>query len=619
MSGLFRWIENRTGIGAAIGTCYNLRLPGGPGCRYVLPGLIGFTFLLDLLSGLFVWLFYSPGSVSSWESVYWLQEHIWGGWLVRGIHFYAANALVVLLLLYVAQLVFFGQYRAPREFVFWATLGMLGAALGLMLTGDLLRWDQEGFFSTTVRVSFLTLLDNVKPGLGGSLFKLVVGDSEFGNLTATRFLVLHVGVCTGGFLVLWLLHGWFLRRPAAAAEPECSGPYWPGQALRDTFAWLVLAAALGALIAWPAADPANAERAPGSYLGAHLGAPPDKSEGYAAARPEWAFLALYEFANMFQGEQKLIPIFIVPSILVALFCLMPFIGYFRIGHVFNVVLLAALFAAAGWLSWKCLEHDWQNADHQKALAAGHDAAVRVKQLATVQGIPVTGAVTLLREDPKTQGPKLFKQHCASCHHWSGGTDKDIRCEEIKDGKAIDKSSAPNLFHFADRAWIAGLMDPKRIGGPDYFGNTKNFRKGEMVSFVKDTFADLNDEEKKQMATAVWALSAEAGLKSQREADAKDAAQIKAGRALLVDDYGCTDCHKFHDKGKLGGAPDLTGYGSRQWLIGIISNPAHKRFYGERNERMPAYAEFPDEPTKNLLSPKAIEILTDWLRGEWFGD
>ncbi len=79
---------------------------------------------------------------------------------------------------------------------------------------------------------------------------------------------------------------------------------------------------------------------------------------------------------------------------------------------------------------------------------------------------------------------------------------------------------------------------------------------------------------------------------------------------------CTECHTFHGKGTASG-PDLTGYGSRDWLIGIIANPAHKRFYGKENDRMPAYAESATDAKKNLLSRQELELLVDWLRGEWY--
>ena len=84
---------------------------------------------------------------------------------------------------------------------------------------------------------------------------------------------------------------------------------------------------------------------------------------------------------------------------------------------------------------------------------------------------------------------------------------------------------------------------------------------------------------------------------------------------MVDDFGCTDCHKFHKKGSLGDAPELTGYGSPQWMAGIIGDPAQRRFYGKLNDRMPAYAPSADA-AQNTLNPEQIKMLTDWLRGDW---
>jgi len=236
----------------------------------------------------------------------------------------------------------------------------------------------------------------------------------------------------------------------------------------------------------------------------------------------------------------------------------------------------------------------------------------VKVLArSPEGIPVSGAMALLRNDAKTQGPRLFKQHCASCHDYANPDDAEdpanIRAET---------SSAPNLFAFASRQWIAGLLDPKQIKGPQYFGNTK-FRSGDMAGFVKETIGSLDTELKKDRELAVMAVSAEARLKAQSQQDADDAEEIKQGKKLLLDDFGCTSCHRLHDKGQLGDGPDLTGYGSEEWLVGIIGNPAHKRFYGEENDRMPAYAEFPHEPAKNILSARDIRLLAQWLRGEWY--
>ena len=68
---------------------------------------------------------------------------------------------------------------------------------------------------------------------------------------------------------------------------------------------------------------------------------------------------------------------------------------------------------------------------------------------------------------------------------------------------------------------------------------------------------------------------------------------------------------------MGTAPDLAGWGSREWLIGMISNPAHERFYGDKNERMPIFAPHSEDSPENQLSPQNIGILADWLRGDWY--
>ncbi len=93
--------------------------------------------------------------------------------------------------------------------------------------------------------------------------------------------------------------------------------------------------------------------------------------------------------------------------------------------------------------------------------------------------------------------------------------------------------------------------------------------------------------------------------------------IAEGRSCWSTDFGCTECHKFHDKGKLGDAPELTGYGSPEWIAGIIRNPADMQYYGKLNDRMPAYAASTTDPAQNTLDVRQIELLVRWLRGEWY--
>jgi mono/diheme cytochrome c family protein len=82
------------------------------------------------------------------------------------------------------------------------------------------------------------------------------------------------------------------------------------------------------------------------------------------------------------------------------------------------------------------------------------------------------------------------------------------------------------------------------------------------------------------------------------------------------EFNCTKCHDWRGKRARRGTsnrshgPELTGYGSRQWLIDFVRNPAHPRFYGPHNDRMPAYGQ------QKILTDAEIALVVDWLRGDW---
>jgi ubiquinol-cytochrome c reductase cytochrome b subunit len=608
MKALLAWIDDRTGLWTTWCQWKDRSLPRSASVRGIWSSTILFAFVVQVITGLALWMYYSPSAQSAWESVYYLQYQVAGGWLLRAVHHFAAQVMVAMIGLYLLWMIFTGGYRAPREFVFWVALlmGMIG--LGLLLTGDLLSWDQNGFWATQVRTKFLTLL----PVIGDPLFKLAAGGPAFGHHTLTRFFALHAGVFSGLLLVLMCIHQWLLYRAEKAelATAKETILFWPCQAVRNTAGWIVMLLVVGLLIGQHSLSaPKHASESAAEAYGIGLGAPADPADAYAAARPEWAFLGLYQLTHSFPGDAipglgvswKAVPIFVLPTILVVFFFAIPVVGRKGVGHGFNVVVTAGLLVWILWLSYLSIEHDLANAEHQTALADGRAAAVRARELAQAPaGIPVTGALTLLRDDAKTQGPKLFKQHCASCHSFTDAEGKGI---------AAEKPTAPNLHDFASVAWLTGFLDREQIAGPNYFGNTA-FKDGKMVGFVKGGLKELLDDEelKKSYPQMIEALAAQSKPDAQAPSDET---------SLLFEDFTCTDCHKFHDKGAAGNAPDLTGYGSRDWLIGIVSDPTHKRFYGANNDRMPAYAKDAAKPEDNVLTKQQVEMIADWLRGQWY--
>lgn len=580
---LLDWLDDRTGLPSSLTAWLQRPLVGGPHWRDVWPTAIAFTFITQAITGLVLWMHYSPGSQTAWESVYYLQYEVQGGWWLRAIHHYSAQMLLVLVGPYLIQMILLGRYRAPREFLFWTVLAMGLVALGSNLTGDLLSGGENGFWSTRVRTGFLNLV----PAIGGDLFKLAVGGPDFGHLTFTRFLALHVGAMAVAMAGLIALHAWLARRHGMAEREAYlpSAPYWPSQAVRDMIACAVVLV----LVLWMAR----------SY-GLELGAPANPAEDPGTARPEWSFRGLYQFRELFPASIEIVPIFVCSGLTVLAFFAMPLLAKRTWGHVFNASFMVVVFGGLAVLSWQSYSADVRNTDYQEKLVLSQQRAERVVELAgSPQKIPTTGALTLLREDPKTQGPVLFVM-CADCH-----------AVTTAQGDHPPKAgTAPDLHGFASREWIRGLLDPKQINGPKYFGNTK-FRGKQMATFVKETLSELDTAEIDCIAAA---LSAEAALPQQRQADAADRDKIAKGLKLIRGD--CTGCHIFHGAGTSAG-PELTGYGSKGWVRDIIADPSHQRFYKKNNDRMPSYAGTAADPGSRILGDLEIGLVADWIRGDWY--
>ncbi len=264
--------------------------------------------------------------------------------------------------------------------------------------------------------------------------------------------------------------------------------------------------------------------------------------------------------------------------------------------------------------------DREDQNFQQHLVEAAELAERAKFLASANGVPSEGPAALLRRDPLTQGPLLFKRHCANCHPYLDG-----------EGNGIEATTpaAPNLHGFPNREWIAGLFDPDRIASPDYYGHTafvKEGTSGGMIDYVRDELYAVDDEalakRKDEVRKIVLALAAEANLPAHAAEDKKNAAAIAEGRELISGETlgdettGCASCHQFGEAGSRGSAPDLTGYGSREWLDAFISNPSHERFYGDNNDGMPAFV--PAEPgsPQNMMSHDDLLLIVDWLRQDW---
>ncbi len=99
MKSLFSWFNDRTGLGDWCGRLAGSPVPGGACWCKVWPCVIAFLFCVQAITGFFLWAYYSPSAQTAWESVYYVQNEVAGGWLLRAIHHYSAHVLLAVLLL----------------------------------------------------------------------------------------------------------------------------------------------------------------------------------------------------------------------------------------------------------------------------------------------------------------------------------------------------------------------------------------------------------------------------------------------------------------------------------------------------------------------------------------
>lgn len=608
------WFDDRTGYRAVRAALWNRRVPGGPRWSHATgPCTLG-LFAVVVSTGLLLMTGYSPASDHGWSSVFLIQSTPSGAFL-RGLHYFGSHALIILFAIHLAREILAATFRAPRELAWLSGLLLLPLLVAEAVTGNPLPASNKAVGQIEVESRIIGDM----PGVGPVVRMLLVGGEEVGNLTMTRLYALHVAILPLLAGLLLALHAYQLVRwgtiataagttaipdehlaPAGRATDGAS--YRPNQTARNAIAF-GLVFGLIAFLAW--------------RHGAPLDAPVDPTLE-EMPRPEWYSRPLFELRAYVSGSAEFLATGLLPVLLLAFLAALPWLDRLlsrRASVVFRYAVV--ILGVGGWagLTAASFGHDRQDAGYQEFLSRAADRAGRAKLLAATQGIPPEGPSALLRSDPLTQGPVLFERHCKTCH-------PHLDSQGV--GIAARQRAAANLYRFASRGWVAGLLDPQRIAGPDYFGHTAFVTEGAsggMIDFVRDELYALDGADlrrrKEQVRKAALALSAEAALPGQAEADRKDAEAIAEGRALLAgDELGCVNCHKFHDAGELGSGPDLTGYGSRDWLAAFVADPAHERFYGEGNDGMPAFLPGGPDSPQNILTRDELLLIADWLRGDW---
>ncbi|MFQ5498426.1 MAG: cytochrome bc complex cytochrome b subunit [Candidatus Zixiibacteriota bacterium] len=290
---LYRFADNRFELDALVGYMRHKKVPvHSQSGFYYFGGIALFLFIVQVLTGILLLMYYRPGADSAYESVQFIISNVSFGWMIRALHSWSANLMILSVFIHMFSVYFGSAYRKPRELTWLTGVALLGLAMAFGFSGYLLPWNELAYFATRVG----TGMAGAVPVIGEKLLVIMRGGGEVTGATIGRFFGLHVAVLPGIFTVLLSAHLMFIQRQGISeplgwkdkAESEKKyRNFFPNFLLKDLLLWLIVLNVLAVLavifpdgigvIHWPLGEKAD------------LFAPPPE-----VIRPEWYFMFAFQ-------------------------------------------------------------------------------------------------------------------------------------------------------------------------------------------------------------------------------------------------------------------------------------------------------------------------------------
>ncbi len=313
---VFAFVDERVGLKLLAAKMLNESVPGGSRWAYVFGSILLFIFIMQAVTGVLLMFYYVPTADHAYASTQYILHDIDYGWFLLSYHFWGSSAMVVCVFAHMSQVFLWGAYKKPRELIWVVGLALFGLVMAFGFTGYLLPWDQRAYWATTVGVE---IVDKV-PLLGDFMARFLKGGPIPGQMTLSRFFVIHVMVLPAALIGLAGLH-LFLFRCAGPAGPFRGTPtelkaktdyFFPRQIWKDMVGMAVVFACISALAFWePVVLLEEATPDPGDYH----------------PEPEWYFLFIFQHLRlrMFSGEfGQFLASIALPGALGVMLLLLPF-------------------------------------------------------------------------------------------------------------------------------------------------------------------------------------------------------------------------------------------------------------------------------------------------------
>ena len=212
---LGNWLDERTGIRQIWAAIFLRKIPK-VNWLYTLGSATLFTAMLQIFTGILLTIYYVPTPDHAYNSVQYITNQVPAGWLIRGIHHWGASAMVILTVLHMLRVIFYGAYKFPREVTWFTGVVLLLVVIGFGFTGYLLPWDQRAFWATTVG----TRIAGVTPFIGDWILRVMRGGDELTAVTLARFFGVHVWVLPATLVTLLVIHLYLIIKIGISAVPK---------------------------------------------------------------------------------------------------------------------------------------------------------------------------------------------------------------------------------------------------------------------------------------------------------------------------------------------------------------------------------------------------------------
>jgi len=166
------------------------------------------VLVLQLISGIYLTMFYKVGAATSFDSVEFIMREVDYGWLIRYLHSTGASAFFIVVYLHMYRALLYGSYRAPRELLWLFGMLIYLALMAEAFMGYVLPWGNMSFWGAQVIVNLFGTI----PGIGPGLVEWIRGDYAIADATVNRFFAMHVALLPLALLLLVVLHLTALRQ-----------------------------------------------------------------------------------------------------------------------------------------------------------------------------------------------------------------------------------------------------------------------------------------------------------------------------------------------------------------------------------------------------------------------